>query len=60
MAKIIKNVMASATEAEVYSSMQERLCHSDNPAPPLKTNNNMAEGILNGTIKQKRSKAIDM
>eukprot|EP00536_Pseudo-nitzschia_multiseries_P006489 jgi/Psemu1/15436/gm1.15436_g len=29
-------------------------------ATPLKTDNNTAEGILNGTIKQKRSKAIDM
>eukprot|EP00536_Pseudo-nitzschia_multiseries_P009450 jgi/Psemu1/23220/gm1.23220_g len=26
----------------------------------MKTDNNTAEGILNGTIKQKRSKAIDM
>jgi len=29
-------------------------------ATPLTTNNNTAEGILTGTIKQKRSKAIDM
>ena len=30
------------------------------PATPLTTDNNTAEGILNGTIKQKRSKSIDM
>eukprot|EP00536_Pseudo-nitzschia_multiseries_P005706 jgi/Psemu1/191192/e_gw1.110.12.1 len=71
LAKIIKNVMASAVEAEVASlflnareALPIRQCLTKlghpQPATPLKTDNNTAEGILNGTIKQKRSKAIDM
>jgi hypothetical protein len=30
------------------------------PATPLKTDNNTANGIINNTMKQKRSKAIDV
>ena len=30
------------------------------PATPMQTDNACAEGILNDTVKQKRSKAIDM
>ena len=30
------------------------------PATPLQTDNSTASGIMNGTIKQRRSKAIDM
>eukprot|EP00536_Pseudo-nitzschia_multiseries_P016627 jgi/Psemu1/98512/gw1.1171.2.1 len=66
LAKIIKNVMASAAEAEVASlflnareALPIRQCLIElghpQPATPLKTDNNTAEGILNGTIKQKRS-----
>lgn len=71
LAKIIKNVMASAAEAEVASlflntrealPIRQCLIELGHPqlATPMKTDNNTAEGILNGTIKQKRSKAIDM
>ena len=71
IAKIIKNVMASAAEAEVaalFLTAQEmvplRQCLIDlghpQPATPLKTDNSTAKGIVTGTIKQKRSKAIDM
>eukprot|EP00536_Pseudo-nitzschia_multiseries_P010327 jgi/Psemu1/25590/gm1.25590_g len=71
LAKIIKNAMASAAEAEVASlflnarealPIQQCLIELGHPQPatPLKTDNNTAEGILNGTVKQKRSKAIDM
>ena len=71
LAKIIKNVMASAAEAEVaalYPNAQEALTirqclielgHAQLPTP-LKPDNVTACGILTGTIKQKRSKAIDM
>ena len=69
--KIIKNVMASAAEAEVaalFLTAQEmvplRQCLIDlghpQSATPLKTDNSTAKGITTGTIKQKRSKAIDM
>ena len=71
LARIIKNVMASAAEAEVaalYINAQEaisiRQCCIElghpQPPTPLKTDNSTAKGILTGTIKQKRSKAIDM
>ena len=71
LAKVIKNVMASATEAELgalYMNAQEavgiRNCLEamgfPQPATPLKTDNNTANGILNNTMKQKRSKAIDV
>eukprot|EP00536_Pseudo-nitzschia_multiseries_P000416 jgi/Psemu1/915/gm1.915_g len=55
LAKIINNVMAPAAEAECLIELGH-----PQPATPMKTDNNTAEGILNGTIKQKRSKAIDM
>ena len=70
-AKVIKNVMASAAEAEVaalFMNAQDmvplRLCLNElghtQPASPIKTDNSTATGIINNTIKQKRSKAIDM
>ena len=37
----------------------EELGHKQ-PATPLQTDNNTASGIMNGTIRQRRSKAIDM
>ena len=71
LAKVIKNVMASATEAELgalYMNAQEavgiRNCLEamgfPQPATPLKTDNSTANGILNNTMKQKRSKAMDV
>ena len=71
LAKIIKNVMASAAESEVaglYMNAREavpirqaliEMWHPQ-PATLMKTDNSTATGILNNTIKQKRSKAIDM
>jgi hypothetical protein len=71
LAKVIKNVVASAAEAEVaglfinaQDAVPERttlieLGHPQ-PATPIRTDNSTANGIINGTIKQKRSKAIDM
>ena len=71
LAKVIKNVMASAAEAELgalYTNAQEALpmrqCLEElghkQPATPLKTDNSTAQGIINNTMKQKRSKAMDM
>ena len=71
LARVIKNVMASAAEAELgalYSNAQEilpmRQCLKElghpQPATPIKTDNSTAQGIINNTIKQKRSKAMDM
>ena len=71
LAKIIKNVMASVAEAEVaplYLNAKEvfAICQCliklgyPQPPTPLKSDNVTACGILTGTIKQKRSKAIDM
>ena len=71
LAKVIKNVMASAAEAELgalYTNAQEALpmrqCLEElghkQPATPIKTDNSTAQGIANNTIKQKRSEAMDM
>ena len=69
--QILSNVMASATEAEVgalFHNAQdacqirttlEFLGHPQ-PPTPIQTDNSCAEGIVNNTVKQKRSKAIDM
>ena len=71
LAKVIKNVMASAAEAEIgalYMNGQEavglRNCleamgHKQ-PPTPMKTDNSTANGIINNTMKQRRSKALDM
>jgi hypothetical protein len=71
IAKIIKSVMSSAAEAEVGALFMnakaliplriscEELGHIQSPTP-MRTDNNTAEGIMNGIIKQNRSKAIDM
>ena len=67
----MRNVMASAAEAEigaVFHSAQdaiplrnalEDLGHRQHPTP-IQTDNSTAAGFLNDTIKQKRTKAIDM
>ena len=71
LASIIKNIMASAMEAKIaalylnatliieYRQTLEEMGH---PQPPtvIRTDNKTAHGILTGTMKQKRSKAIDM
>ena len=69
--KIMSNVMASSSEAEIGSTFingQEavpilttlrKLGHPQ-PATPLRVNNSAAEEFANNSIKQKRSKAIDM
>jgi hypothetical protein len=71
VASIIKNVMASAAESEVGACFQNaqtaaplrttllELVHKQ-PATPLRTENSTAYGILNETIKQTRSKSMDM
>jgi hypothetical protein len=71
VAAVIKNLVASAAESEVgacFDNAQSgaplritlaELGHTQ-PPTPLRTNNSTAFGILNETIKQKRSKAMDM
>jgi hypothetical protein len=70
-AKILRNVMASAAEAEIGASYVngqeaipirntlEELGHPQ-PPTPMQVDNTTAVGFANNTIKQKRSKAIDM
>jgi hypothetical protein len=70
-ASVIKNAVASAAESEVGACFQNsqsgvplrvtltELGHQQS-ATPLRTDNSTAFGILNETIKQKRSKAMDM
>jgi hypothetical protein len=69
VASVIKNVVTSADESEVGGCFQNaqsgapirvtltELVHFQ-PATTLRTDNSTAFGILNETIKQKRSKAI--
>ena len=71
VAKVIKSVMASEAEAEcggLYINAQEavpliiileELGHKQDVVP-LKTDNSTEEGIMNKTIKQKRSKVMEM
>jgi hypothetical protein len=71
IASVIKNVFASAAESEVGACFHNaqsgaplrvtlaELGHIQ-PPTPLRTDNSTAFGILNETIKQKRSKAMDM
>jgi hypothetical protein len=71
VAAVIKNVVASAAESEVGACFHNaqsgaplrvtltQMGHTQ-PTTPLGTNNSTAFGILNETIKQKRSKAMDM
>jgi hypothetical protein len=67
---IIKNVVASAAESEVGACFQNAQSYAPlrvtlaelghiQPTTPLRTDNSTAFGILNETIKQKRSKAMD-
>ncbi len=68
---ILRNVMASAAEAEVgalFVNAQEgtvirtTLIELGHPQPPtpLQSDNSTATGIINSTLRQRRSKAIDM
>jgi hypothetical protein len=71
VASVIKNVVASAAESEVGACFQNsqaaaplrvtllELGHKQ-PATPLRKDNSTAYGILKETIKQKRSKSMDM
>jgi hypothetical protein len=68
---VIKNMVASAAESEVFACFQNaqsaaplhvtlfELGHKQ-PTTPLRIDNSTAYGILNETIKQKRSQFIDM
>jgi len=71
VSNIMTNVMASAAEAEtaglftnaqeacpVRTTLDEMGCPQ--PATTIVTDNQCAEGIANDTVKQRRSKAIDM
>ncbi len=71
IAHIIKNVMSSATEAELAALyimareavyvriILEELGHKQ-PPTPLQTDNACAEGVINHKIQPKRTKAMDM
>jgi hypothetical protein len=69
--QIMRNVLASAAEAKIgalFLNGQEALpirvtlteLGYTQPATPMQTDNSTAAGFANDTIKQKRSKAIDM
>lgn len=71
LSAIMKNVLSSAAEAEVaalFENSQEAcsrrttLAELGHPQPPtpIQTDNSIAHGIVNDTVKQKRSKAMDM
>jgi purine nucleoside permease len=69
--KVLKHVMSSAAKAEtgavfisakkgaVLRKTLEELGHKQ-PPTPMETDNATATGYINGTIKQKRTKAMDM
>jgi hypothetical protein len=68
---IMRNVLASATEAKVgalfYNCQEACMLRTTldemghpQPATPVQTDNACAEGIINDTVKQRRSKAMDM
>jgi hypothetical protein len=69
--EIIKHVMSSATEAETGAlfingkeaiPLRQTLIELNHPQPPtpIQTDNSTATGIVNKTVKLKRSKAMDM
>jgi purine nucleoside permease len=71
VSKVLKRVMSSAAEAEigavflnakegaVLRTTLEEMGHKQ-PPTPMETDNITATGYNNGTIKQKRTKAMDM
>jgi hypothetical protein len=71
LCQIMSEVMSSASEAElaaIFHNMKEactiRTCLTERghpqPATPTQTDNSTAVGIATDTVKQKRSKAMDM
>ena len=71
VAQIIKNVMSSATEAElgalyimakeaVYMRLILKEMGHKQPATPIQTDNSTAEGVVNSKLTPKRTKAMDM
>ena len=71
IARILKMVVASAAKAEIGAlyhtvidivklQMAAIEMRRPQPARPICTNNSIASGIMNSTIKQRQSKAIDM
>ncbi len=70
-ATIIKNVMASAAEAEIGAIylnaketryLQQMLIKMGHPQPPtpIQTDITTAEGVINNKIQPKHTKAMDM
>jgi hypothetical protein len=71
ISKVLKHIMSSAAEAEigavfinakegsVLMTTLEELGHKQLPTP-MDTDNTTATGYINGTIKQKRTKAMDI
>ena len=71
IAHIIKHVMTLATEPElaalyivarevVYLRLILKEMGHKQPPTPFQTDNSMAEGVLNGKVQPKRTKAMDM
>jgi hypothetical protein len=71
MCNILRVVVSSAAEAELaglfHNAKEAVALHTvllemghDQPPTPLVTDNSMATGIANDTVKQKQSKAMDM
>jgi hypothetical protein len=71
VSQILRTVVASAAEAEVAAAFVsgqdgshiQNILHflkHPQPATPIQTDNSVAKGIIDNTVKQKRSKAIDM
>ena len=71
LAKVIKSVMASAMEAEIAAMFMnaQKIIHfrhvltdMGHPQPPtrMRTDSKSGSGLVTGTMRQKRSKAIDM
>jgi hypothetical protein len=71
MCQILREVVSSAAEAELAALFHNgktacplRICLTElghpQPPTPIVTDNSTASGIANDTVKQKRSKAIDM
>jgi hypothetical protein len=55
----IDSVFLNAKEGTVLHTILEELRHHQ-PPTPLQTDNTTATGYSNGTIKQKRTRAVDM
>jgi hypothetical protein len=56
---VLKHVMLNSKEGEVLQTTLEELGHPQ-PPTPMETENTTATCYSNGTIKQKRAKAMDM